>query len=85
MTLANKIQKGEFVIFVSLVEELVHYFIISAAPKKAAYHSDMRTFIESKKLQRDVDNCHTNNDVISVRKYDYMQKTYRREYNSQFI
>ena len=42
MTLAPKIQIGEFLIFVSLMQELVLYIIISAAPKKAAYHSDMR-------------------------------------------
>ena len=40
MTLAHKIQKVEFVIFVILMQELVEpcYIIISAAPKKAAYH-----------------------------------------------
>ena len=46
MTVTLKLQKGEFVIFVSLMQELVHYIIISAAPKKAAYHSYMRTFKE---------------------------------------
>ena len=48
MILALNIQKGEFVIFVSLVQELVHYIIISAAPKKVAYHSGMRTFIKTR-------------------------------------
>ena len=28
-----------------LMQEQVHYIIISEAPPKAAYHSDMRTFI----------------------------------------
>ena len=46
MTITLKLQKGELLIFVSLLQELVHYIIISAAPKKAAYHSDMRTFIK---------------------------------------
>ena len=40
--------KGEFVNCVILMQELVHYIIISAAPKKAGYHSDMRTFIKTR-------------------------------------
>ena len=49
MTLALKIQKViQLVIFVILMQELVYYIIISAAPKKAAYHSDMRTFIKTR-------------------------------------
>ena len=51
MTLALKIQKGKFLIFVGLVQELLHYIIISAAPKKAAYHSDMRTLIKTRKYK----------------------------------
>ena len=45
--ISSQMQKGEFVIFVSLMQEVVHYVIIIAAPKKAAYHSDMRTFIKT--------------------------------------
>ena len=48
MTLTLKLQKGEFVIFVSLMQKLVHYIIISAAPNKAAYHSDTLTFIKTR-------------------------------------
>ena len=32
---------------VILMHEQVHYIIISEAPKKAVYHSDMRTFKET--------------------------------------
>ena len=45
MTLALKIQKVEFVILMILMQKQVHYIIISEAPRKAAYDSDMRTFI----------------------------------------
>ena len=45
MTLALKIQKVEFVILTILMQGQVHYIIISEAPAKAAYDSDMRTFI----------------------------------------
>ena len=46
MTLALKIQKVEFVILVILMNEQVNYIIISEAPKKAAYHSDMQKILK---------------------------------------